>query len=149
MIQYNTAKKILAMLWVLCAGFICVILLLQIRGGRFDGKVSEGWGWYCQNILPVLSIIITSFFSENNNAGKRFKVDAFTFYLALALSFFYLAVVTSILLFASEKMALYEWLQQSNVYLGAIQGIAASGVAMFFMKKSDSSKEANNDNVTP
>jgi hypothetical protein len=135
MIEYNKARKILTLLWLIFAALVCTVLLIQTQTGKFEDKVNEAWGWFCQVILPTLSLIITAYFAEGPASNDKSRVEKFRFQLAFGLSFFYLAVVSSTLLFAPSTTALISWLHQSNIYLGPIQGIAAAALGMFFIKK--------------
>lgn len=144
-IQFDTAKKRIAILWFIVAATIFALMFLQTINGKFENKVSEAWGWFCQNLLPTLSLIISVFIFDNaaNNGNSR-MIDKFHFNIAFFISLFYLLVVTSVVLAQPfAKTSTIVWLQQSNIYLAPLQGIATGAIGIFFIKKSSDSQAAD------
>jgi cytochrome bd-type quinol oxidase subunit 2 len=119
------------------------MLFMQTVKGKYESNVTEAWGWYCQNILPTLSLIISVFIfdSTNGTAGSR-SVEKFHFNIAFFLSLFYLLVIMCVI-FAQPfaKTSAILWLQQSNIYLAPLQGIATGAIGIFFIKKSTDKQE--------
>ncbi|AXG74620.1 hypothetical protein DVK85_10385 [Flavobacterium arcticum] len=139
-IQFETAKKRIAIVWFIFAATIFALLFIQTINGKFENKVSEAWGWFCQNILPTLSLIISVFIFDNTaNKENNQTVDKFHFNIAFFISIFYLLVVISVILTQPfSKTSTIAWLQQSNIYLAPLQGIATGAIGIFFIRKDSS-----------
>lgn len=135
--SFEKAKRNLAMPWFIAGALLFLIMFLQTIGGKFEDKNIEAWGWFTQNLIPTLSLIITVFVADSNTEIVDREIEKFYFNLALGLSIFYLFVLLSVLLaqpFAGK--GIIPWLQSSSIYLGPFQGLVTAAVGMFFLKKS-------------
>ncbi|MBE99790.1 hypothetical protein [Flavobacterium coralii] len=142
-IQFESAKKRIAILWFTFAAVVFLILFLQTVKGKYESNITEAWGWYCQNILPSLSLIVSVFiFDSTNGTVRNRSVEKFHFNIAFFLSLFYLLVIIGVILSQPfAKTSPIVWLQQSNIYLGPLQGIATGAIGIFFIKRSNDKQE--------
>ncbi|AZA89659.1 Uncharacterised protein [Chryseobacterium nakagawai] len=135
-ISFETAKRKLSIPWFTASSILFIIMFMQTIGGKFEDKNIEAWGWFTQNLLPTLSLIITVFVTDLNTENSDKEVEKFYFNLAFGLSIFYLLVVLSVLLAQPlSSKGMIPWLQSSSIYLGPFQGLVAATVGMFFLKK--------------
>lgn len=135
--SFEKAKKNLAMPWFIAGALLFVIMFIQTIGGKFEDKNIEAWGWFTQNLLPTLSLIITVIVADSSTEIADREIEKFYFNLAFGISIFYLFVIFSVLLVQpfAEK-GIIPWLQSSTIYLGPFQGLVTAAVGMFFLKKS-------------
>lgn len=132
-----SAKKRLAILWFVAFTLIFILILLQTIRGVYQDHTSEAWSWFLPTIIPTLSLMIAVFVSDALGISKdAHYVDRFFYRLTFFLSFFYLLIVgaTIIAQVFSEKWP-WELLQQSNLWLGPLQGLVIGALVVFFRQK--------------
>ncbi|MFX0135519.1 MAG: hypothetical protein ACFFDN_17880 [Candidatus Hodarchaeota archaeon] len=140
-ISIKKCKQRLAVLWLSCSIFLLIILIIQTSCGHYKDNESDNarevFGWFFPLVMPTLSLIISVMVLEKSVKGTRAKtVNPFLFRISLVLSAFYLILVGFPILlhpfFASPPLKL---MQQSNLWLGPIQGLVAASLGVFFVKK--------------
>ncbi|MFD2568379.1 hypothetical protein [Pseudotenacibaculum haliotis] len=142
MIRFQTAKKKLATLWFIASGIIFILMIL-LSFDKLKNDLSDAWGWLFPNILPTLTLILTIFFTDMQQANPQNEkmVDKFYFKLSFYLSLFYLIVLLSTILSAGLGFDIMESMENSNFYLGPIQGIIGASLGLFFFKTQEQSLE--------
>src|SRR4051812_9001875 len=55
----DTVRSRLATVWLVGAGLIFVILVVQSLMGRYADRTQEAWGWLLPTIMPTLGMIVT------------------------------------------------------------------------------------------
>ncbi len=142
-VSLSNGKKRLAILWMSFVAFIFIIVLVQSFTDNFGSKLNEAWGWFFQNTLPSLSLIISVFVidSQSSNSEDR-QVDIFYFRLCKYISLAYLFTILITLLAEpvatslSEKTTI-QFLDNSSLWLAPFQGIVTSSLGIFFIKKEE------------
>ncbi len=136
-ISFENAKRKLSRPWFVAGAILFTIMFFQTIGGKFEDKTVEAWGWFTQNLLPTLSLIIAVFVTDLGTESKDREIEKFYFNLAFGISIFYLCIVTGVLLSGPfYSKGLVQWLQSSSIYLGPFQGLVAATIGIFFSKKS-------------
>jgi hypothetical protein len=127
----------LARLWLLLAGLIILILIVQSATGKYAGKVQNVWSWALPTIMPTLSLIVTVLGANALEAQPQAAKVRRSFYLvALWLSAIYLILVLcTITLDSVTTYDPLELLTVSNLWLGPLQGVVASSIAVLFFTK--------------
>ena len=127
------ARKRLALLWFVASAAI-FLLVIVASINRDDRTMVTLWSWFLPSIIPTLSLIIGVLITEYVGRAARDTRPADPFLLGLStwLSIAYLALVGASLVFH-----LLEWLtlESSQLYLAPVQGLAATALSAFFLKK--------------
>ncbi len=136
MISTRIAQKKLMILW--CLGGLLVFLILIIRtvGNEYGSKVDDAWSWFLPTVIPTLSLMITVAivdFTQTSSEDKQ--SDRFLYRLAFWLSFVYLLLVFFTILdpMPSGNDPI-EFMKESNLWLGPLQGLVAAILGAFFVK---------------
>lgn len=142
----KTARQRLALLWLGGAGISALVLIaMSIRA--LEGRQVAVWGWFLPTVLPTLTLILSTFAMTVRGSlpkalRNRRRVDPFIFRLAFGISVFYLVLV--LFAIAGWQLTSYEdpvdALSLANLWLGPLQGIAASTIGWFFLSGGDSSE---------
>jgi uncharacterized membrane protein SirB2 len=133
----TTCKKRLAVVWFIGAGVLFVLLIFETLQNQFGSKANEAWAWFLPTILPTLSLITGVFAVEVlGHSVKNLRVDPFFYRLTVILSLVYLVLVGITILFnqAASSTPL-TFMKQSNLWLGPLQGIVATTIGVFFVKR--------------
>ncbi len=126
------ARRRLALLWFIGAALVFV-LVIAASIHRDDRVVISLWSWFLPSIVPTLSLIVGVLVSElGNDRSDGRRADAFLLMLSTWLSIAYLLLVALSLLFH-----LIEWitLASSQLYLAPVQGLTATALSAFFVKR--------------
>ncbi|MCL3781173.1 hypothetical protein EMN47_12355 [Prolixibacteraceae bacterium JC049] len=148
----STAQKKISIIWFINAGIMATIFIVFTIGKKFDGNDTEGWSWFTQNIIPILTLMIATFTHNINNPNSDGKlVDRFYFRLVKNLSIFYFFVLYITILSAPlalkySNIPILELLEKSKIYLSIFQGVVAYSLGLFFLKESKENNEAPNPN---
>lgn len=133
-IKVINARKKLALLWFSLSMVIFLIFLIQTSMGKFDNKVNEGWGWILPNILPTLTLIITTFISDVRETETS-STDVFYFRISYYISLVYfLAILLIIFLYPYSNSEYLTYLMKFNIPLASFQGLVTGAIGLFFYK---------------
>jgi hypothetical protein len=129
-------KRRLATVWFALAGLIFLVLVLQSVMGHYGQQATDAWGWFLPNVMPTLSLIVGVLVLDQLGGGVKTRTaDAFLYRLAFWLSCAYLLLILlSILIQPFAPLAPLELMQQSNLWLGPLQGLVAGALGAFFVK---------------
>ena len=135
-VSMKQCKKRLAMVWLIGAGFLFFIVLVQTLLGRYGDNTSEVWGWTLPTIMPTLSLIIGVLVMDALGKGYEIdEIDAFLFRMTFGISIFYLfAVLLVIFIQPFSSLPPLVLMSQSNFWLAPFQGIVAATMGAFFVK---------------
>lgn len=141
-VSMSKCKNRLAGAWFIGSGILFFILFFQTIFGRYGEHASEAWGWFFPNVVPTLSLMLGVFIVDALGKGVQTKtVGRFLFRLAFGLSSVYLLVVALTILslpFVTVKpQEMVEFLRQSNLWLGPLQGLVSASIGVFFVKRQE------------
>jgi hypothetical protein len=136
-IEMARCKKGLGKLWLFGGGFIFLILLGQTIFGHYEEQAEEAWHWFLPTVIPTLSLIVSAWVIEAKGKAVEQKPVSKRIYRGTwGLSAFYLFVILlSIIAQPYVSMLAVEWLNQSNLWLGPLQGLVVTATGIFFLKK--------------
>ena len=129
-------KRRLATVWFVLGGVIFLLLVIQTVMGYYGQRATDAWGWFLPNVMPTLSLIVGVLVLDQMGGGVKTRTaDAFLYRLALGLSCAYLLLILlSILIQSFAPLPPLELMQQSNLWLGPLQGLVAGALGAFFIK---------------
>ncbi|MCR9214336.1 MAG: hypothetical protein NXI13_11515 [Proteobacteria bacterium] len=135
----SRCKRRLAMIWLLIGGAIFLVLLGQSFFGKYGDLTQDAWGWFLPSVMPTLSLIVTVMvFDALNGSADDKPADRFMYLIAVGLSVFYLLIVFStILVQPLTAIGPIELMNQSNLWLGPLQGLVAASLGAFFVKQGE------------
>ena len=129
------SKRRLAALWFTFGGGILLLIFLQSLFGRYGPLTQAVWQWVLPTVMPTLSLILGVLLTDLKGEKAASAVDGFTFWLSFLLSAVYLlAVLTTILIQDSVERSALKIMEQSNLFLGPMQGLVAAAIGAFFVK---------------
>ncbi|MCP4261483.1 MAG: hypothetical protein GY774_28870 [Planctomycetes bacterium] len=141
-IPMNKCKNIMAVTWFTYSCFLFFVFLLQTILGKYGDYVTDAWGWFFPTLMPTLSLMLGVFVADA--LGKKVQiqtVDRFFFRLAFCLSITYLLVVTitffSLPFVSAKPQEMMNFLKQSNLWLGPLQGLVSASIGVFFVKRQE------------
>jgi len=136
-IEMTKCKKGLGILWLSGAGIMFIILLGQTIFGLYGERTNEAWHWFLPAVIPTLSLIVSAWVIDaRGKAVEQKPVSKFIYKGTYGLSAFYLFVVLlSISAHPFILMSPVEWLNQSDLWLGPLQGLVITATGIFFLKK--------------
>jgi hypothetical protein len=136
-ISLEVVRWRLARLWLVLSGLIVLVLILQSVSGKYADKLQNVWSWALPTIVPTLSLIVTVLGANALEAKPQPEKVRRSFYLvAFWLSALYLALVLcTITLDSVTSFDPLELLTVSNLWLGPLQGVVASALAVLFFTR--------------
>ena len=136
-IEMAKCKKGLGILWLLGASIIFFLLLIQTIGGHYGEQTNEAWHWFLPTVMPTLSLIISAWVIDaRGQAVKQKPIRKYIYRGTQGLATFYIFVVlSSILAQPFTLMSPVEWLNQTDLWLGPLQGLVIMATSIFFQKK--------------
>ena len=127
------ARKRLAKIWFIASAAVFLLVIIASIN-RDDRTLVTLWSWFLPSIIPTLSLIVGVLITEHmgRSAPDARLADPFLLGLSTWLSVAYIALVAASLVFH-----LVEWLtlESSQLYLAPVQGLAATALSAFFLKK--------------
>ncbi|NTV92777.1 MAG: hypothetical protein HGA72_05785 [Chlorobiaceae bacterium] len=132
-------KKSLLVTWLTGAGLLAFVLIGQTMSGLYVDHASDAWGWFLPNVMPTLSLMIGAVVKDfSSGSDEKKMVDSFIYQLSLGLSVAYFVVMASSVLlqpsFCTDCDSPLDFLQQSNLWLGPMQGLVTGALGFFFVK---------------
>ena len=138
----SRSKQRLAVLWFIGAAISFLLLVAQSTLGRYADRTTDAWSWFLPTIMPTLSLMIGVLVIDAAQGKLKEKTaDRFLFRLTFGISITYLLAVCAVLLLHPfSSMGPIELMNQSNLWLGPLQGLVAAALGAFFVKGSGNSK---------
>lgn len=132
-IAMTRARKRLAVLWFVASALV-FLLVIAASINRDPATLVTLWSWFLPSITPTLSLIIGVLISEHvgRSVIDTRVADPFLLGLSTCLSVAYLALVAASLVFHLIGVLT---LESSQLYLAPVQGLAATALSAFFLKK--------------
>lgn len=133
-IPLERARNSLAIIWFPGAGVSCIIVVIQIILGKYQGSVQEVWAWYQPTVFPTSALIlgVIGATALQSDSDKRI-VKRFFFRLSQALAGFYLLILLLILLldpFAPTHGV--DLFNTANNFLVPLQSLMVAAITVLF-----------------
>lgn len=132
----NAIKRLLNV-WVSCAIFLILIILLQTIFGKFGSDADAAWGWLAMHLLPGLALLLIGYLRHKKLADFALpKAAAILYNIVFFVSIAYLAAVILSLLtqpFGTDQTEIAN-LQRTNTGLFFFQGIFLILMAILIYK---------------
>jgi hypothetical protein len=141
-IGLDAVRSRLASIWLIGAGLLLIVVVLQSLLGHFGDKVQEVWGWLLPTLMPTLGMIITvlgytALDPRSLDAVVRVSFFRVSFWLS-GVYLFLVALTVLIQPFVSnDPEKAVQMMRQSNLWLGPMQGLVASALGVLFVSKKD------------
>lgn len=115
-------------------GIILIVVLALLSGqpALFGDDTPKIWQWFLPNIIPTLTMVGASAYASQQTPAPSGTGPSFV--LAVGASVLYLLLLS--LAVGSTVVVSHPLLavQQANLWLGPVQGLAASGLAIYFIR---------------
>jgi hypothetical protein len=140
----SRCQRGLAGLWFVGGGILFLVLIVQSLLGRYADKTTDAWSWFLPTVMPTLSLIIGVLVAEALGRNPTVKsADRFLYRFTLALSAAYLIVVFLVFgLKPFTSVGPIELMNESNLWLGPLQGLVAAALGAFFVKAEGETSDA-------
>lgn len=117
-------------------GLLLFLLLVALssQSAIFGDEVSSAWQWFLPNITPSMGLVGAAAYARRKTADVDLAVIKPLFLMAVIVSAVYLLLLTVSLIGVFFSANPLGWLGKSNLWLGPLQGLAASALAVFFAK---------------
>jgi hypothetical protein len=130
----------LARVWLIGAGLLFMILVMQSLLHVYGDLTQEAWAWFLPTVLPTLSMIISvlTYTALDPVAGDSQVRRSFVSIALWLSSVYLLTVMLTIMIqpYASRNAAEAVGLMRtSNLWLGPFQGLVASALGTLFASK--------------
>jgi hypothetical protein len=130
-------QRRLAAVWLLGAGVVFIILVVQTLNNHYGDQARDVWGWFIPTLMPILTLVVSA--TAAATAESKATVDRSVFQISLGLSVFYLSLVVATIayqVFTTRKPSeMIELMKTSNLWLGPVQGILGISLGVFFGKQ--------------
>lgn len=121
-----------AVWWVWGLALMAVLALLSIQPRLFGSDITKIWQWFLPNLIPAMTMVGFTAYAAPPPPQKAGRGP---FAMALAVSCFYLAALTSSVLGTLFVPQPLEFVTMTSLWLAPLQGFATAGLALFFVKK--------------
>lgn len=135
----DSSKWVLAAIWLVGAGGIFLLLVVQSLLGHYEPATQEVWGWFLPTVMPTLSLIVGVLVADSRIVRGSDKpvpgpANNLFFRLGAGMSVLYLLLVAlSVLIqpFLPQTSPL-ELMHRSSLWLGPLQGLTVATLGVFF-----------------
>jgi hypothetical protein len=129
------AKMALSIGWLLAVAPLIIVLVLRQLGGYYGANPKEVWNWFTQFVLPALTLLAGAWTVTTAPGDKSRFDNSFVFWLAAALSAFYVALLYFVIGMQTwSQLPWQEVFKQSALFLGILQGLVIGVVGKFFIE---------------
>ena len=129
-----------ARVWLVGAGLIFFIMVIQSLRGVYADKTQEAWGWFLPTVLPSLLLIMgaityTALDPNATNAVVRKTFVPIAKWLSIAYIFTVLLTILMQPFVGSKPEDAIALMRTSNLWLGPFQGLVSSALGVLFVSK--------------
>jgi len=144
------ARSILGCFWFSLLLPLFIIIVYQIVVNRYPDGWTAPWGWFSTLVLPIWSLIIIVLTATKNFTHEIPVHSKSLFYIALVISAVYILALYMILLIGGQSQApLEQTLNNSTLYMGAMQAIVTSVLAKFFVENLEPAENRSAKEAAP
>ena len=136
-------KRIIASVWLLGAGLLFALLLVQCLSNHYGESQSQVWGWFLGAVSPTVGLIVAVLAAEamtQDEAGEH-SVDAFFYRVAVGVSVVYLLALWAIVLMPAIRADLVDGLpgliNETGQWLSTLQGLVTASLGVFYVRKKE------------
>jgi hypothetical protein len=132
----RSARNRLALVWFLGVLPLFLFVIPGVVAAPDTG--ASTWPWFLPTVMPNLSLIVGVWVADTRaGQAEDRQVDVFTYRLTLGLSAFYLLAIGALFLtHPFHPQGLAAWLQASQPWLAALQGLASLAMGAFYVQRS-------------
>ena len=140
LISLDDVRVKLVRVWLIGAGIILILLVIQSLLRAYGDLTQEAWGWFLPTMMPTLGMIIAALsYTALDPLTLGSVVRRAFVQIAVWLSVIYLILVLLTIViqpFATRTAAeRVELMRTSNLWLGPVQGLVASALGILFVSK--------------
>jgi hypothetical protein len=140
LVSLDVVRVRLGRVWLIGAGVILILLVIQSLLHVYGDLTQEAWGWFLPTIMPTLGMIITVWtYTALDPLSSGSVVRRAFVQIAVWLSVIYLVLVLLTIVMqpfgartAADRVGL---MRTSNLWLGPVQGLVASALGVLFVSK--------------
>ncbi len=140
LVSLDVVRERLAWVWLVGAGSILTLLVVQSLLHVYGDLTQEAWGWFLPTMMPTLGMIITVLtYTALDPISSGSVVRRAFIQIAVSLSVIYLVLVLLTIVIqpfaalnAADRVGL---MRTSNLWLGPVQGLVASALGVLFVSK--------------
>lgn len=121
--------------WSWGLALFLLLAALSYQPAIFGEDSSAAWEWFLPNITPTMMLVGAVAYAKRGPRTVARRAREPLFLLSLIVSIFYLAMLTLPMLGAFYSVDPLALLRKSNLWLGPLQGLSASTLAIFFTKE--------------
>lgn len=127
-------QLVLTLLWWGWGVLLILALAVLSSQPKIFSDASAAWGWFLPNLTPTMMLVGAAAYTKQKTSDLRAETIGPLFLISLLVSIVYLLLLTGSIvgvLFSSQPI---DWLGKSSLWLGPMQGLAASSLGAFFSK---------------
>lgn len=139
----DSSKWVLAAIWLVGAGGVFLLLVVQSLLGHYEPATQEVWGWFLPTVMPTLSLIVgvlvaDSRIARNSDKPVSGSTNSLFFRLGAGMSVLYLLLVALSILIQPllPQTSPLELMHRSSLWLGPLQGLTVATLGVFFRGQS-------------
>jgi hypothetical protein len=130
----------LFILWLICSVVLVTIMWLQIAFGHYGDKGRQAIEWVLPTISPTLALVVGVWAKDalgSKAATVYVKKDIYRVSLIVSVGYF-IFILLAILLQPFVALEPLDFLTESNLVLGLLQGVVTAVIGIFFVQKVES-----------
>ena len=139
----DSSKWVLAAIWLVGAGGVFLLLVVQSLLGHYEPATQEVWGWFLPTVMSTLSLIVGVLVADSRIARSSDKpvsgpTNSLFFRLGAGMSVLYLLLVALSILIQPllPQTSPLELMHRSSLWLGPLQGLTVATLGVFFRGQS-------------
>lgn len=138
-VSMNASKQRLAVIWLIGAGLLVLLVVLQSVRGVYTDELDTVWAWLLPSIMPTLSLIIGVLVSDaRQREHSDVNIDPFFPRLTVTLSCVYLCTVAAtILLQPFSSSTPVGLMNMSHFWLAPFQGLVSAAMGALFVRQDE------------
>jgi heme A synthase len=140
LVRLDGVRVQFARVWLVGAGVIFFIMVIQSLRGVYADKTQEAWGWFLPTVLPSLLLIMgvltyTALDPNSTNTVVRKTFVPIARWLSIAYIFTVLLTILMQPLAGGRAEDAIALMRTSNLWLGPFQGLVSSALGVLFVSK--------------
>jgi hypothetical protein len=134
----STCQWRLASVWLVGTAVLCILVLIQIAGGKYGDEDDKAWGWLLPNLLPMLSVIAGAIVYQVKTQTAPMTVTRFAYRATWMLSLIYLVILLATVILvplaeAARNLKPIDWLTRPHALITGLSTIVGGVLGAFFV----------------